>query len=149
MKLQKKLAGKIAKRSPNKVKLDPKRIDEINEAITRADIKSLIKDSAININQKKGVSRVRARIKSSQKVRGRQKGHGSRKGTANARLSKKRIWIDKIKLQRLFLKQLKLKKKITPQLYKELYKKSKGGFFRSKRHIMLYLKEHKLLKNGK
>jgi ribosomal protein L19E len=36
---------------------------------------------------------------------------------------------------------LKEKKIIDDKLYRELYLKSKGGFFRSKRHIKIYLEE--------
>ena len=81
-----------------------------------------------------------------QKSKGRRKGYGSRKGTANARLDSKTVWINKIRLQRKFLKQLRDTKKISLETYKDLYRKSKGGFFRNKRHIKLYITEHKLIK---
>ena len=42
--------------------------------------------------------------------------------------------------------ELKTGSKISDEVYKDLYRKSKGGFFRSKRHIKLYLTEHKLTK---
>ena len=89
MKTQKKLAAKIAKRSKKKVKLDLSRLDDIKEAITRADVRSLLKDKAIQVEQNKGVSRARAKKHQKQKARVRKKGHGSRKGKANARLSNK------------------------------------------------------------
>jgi len=145
-KIQKKLAGKITKRSPKKVKLDVSRYEEIKEAITRADIKSLIKDKAIIIESSKGVSRSRAKKANKQKVKGRRKGQGSRKGKANARLGSKKKWMARIRLQRKFLKELKQKNKVTNEIYKELYRKSKGGFFRSKRHIKLYITEHNMVK---
>lgn len=148
-KIQKKLASKISGRSKKKVKLDPNRLDEITEAITREDIKTLIKDGAIKIEQKRGVSRPRARKRGKQKVKGRRRGQGTRKGKTNARLLGKRKWINRIRLQRNFLKELKEKNKITNEVYKDLYAKAKGGFFRSKRHIKLYMNEHGLFKNGK
>lgn len=146
MKIQKKLAGKIAKRSPKRVKIDITRLDEIKEAITRADVKALIKDNAIKLVKKKGISRIRAKRTQAQKSKGRKKGQGSRKGTANARLNTKTVWINKIRVQRKFLIELRDNKKLTPEVYKDLYRKSKGGFFRSKRHIKLYMTEHKLMK---
>ncbi|MBT3721186.1 50S ribosomal protein L19e [archaeon] len=145
MKIQKKLAGKIAKRSPKRVKIDPSRSEEIKEAITRADVRALIKDKAIKLEQAKGISRVRAKKTQSQKAKGRRKGYGSRKGTANARLKTKKVWMNKVRLQRKFLKELKEKQKLSPENYKSLYRKSKGGFFRSKRHIKLYITEHKMM----
>ena len=145
MKIQKKLAGKIAKRSPKRVKIDPSRSEEIKEAITRADVRALIKDKAIKLEQAKGISRVRAKKTQSQKAKGRRKGYGTRKGTANARLKTKKVWMNKVRLQRKFLKELKEKQKLSPENYKSLYRKSKGGFFRSKRHIKLYITEHKMM----
>ena len=106
----------------------------------------MIKDGAISVEQSKGVSRGRARKVKNQKVRGRKKGQGSRKGKKNARLPGKKKWMNKIRLQRVFLKELKANSKITQEVYKDLYAKSKGGFFRSKRHIKLYMNEHGLVK---
>jgi len=47
------------------------------------------------------------------------------------------------------LKDLRDKDLVTKKDYHELYLKSKGGFFRSKRHIKLYLEEHRLIKREK
>ena len=82
-------------------------------------------------------------------AKGRQKGHGRRKGKSTARLSKKEKWMNIIRLQRTFLKLLREKQVLTPKNYKVLYMKSKGGFFRSKRHIKLYMEENKLTKSQK
>ena len=108
-----------------------------------------IKDKAIKLESDKGVSRGRAKKHQSQKSKGRRKGAGSRKGKANARLSDKQKWMNKIRLQRQFLNDLKSKDKLEKETYKDLYRKAKGGFFRSKRHVKLYITEHKLVKNGK
>ncbi|MBM3204304.1 50S ribosomal protein L19e, partial [Candidatus Woesearchaeota archaeon] len=43
-----------------------------------------------------------------------------------------------------FIKELKTGTLISGQTYRELYSKVKGGYFRNKRHIKLYLSEHKL-----
>lgn len=147
--IQKKLASKVAKKSSKKIKLDQSRLEEIKEAITKSDIRGLIKDGAIIVQKDKGVSRARAKKINKQKAKGRRKGQGSRKGKANARLSDKQKWMDKIRLQRQFLNDLKSKDKLEKETYKNLYRKAKGGFFRSKRHIKLYITEHKLVKNGK
>jgi len=124
--IQKKLAGKIAKRSSKRVRLDPTRLDDIKEAITRQDVRALIKDGAITLVQEKGVSKGRSRYVKSQKSKGRRKGAGSRKGKANARLKGKDKWMARIRLQRFFLKDMKTKGKLTQEVYKDIYKKSKG-----------------------
>lgn len=143
-KVQKRLAGIIGKCSPSKAKLDQDRLEEIKESITKADIRGLIKDGAITIKQKKGVSRVRANKIRIQKKKGRQKGQGTRKGTHNARNPHKRTWINKIRLQRRILRGLREKGDITKRVYGELYMKAKGGFFRNKNHLKLYIEEHNL-----
>lgn len=146
LKIQKRLAAQILKCSPKRIRLDVERLDEIKEAITKADIKSLINNKAIIEVQKKGISRFKARIRHLKKKEGRYKGFGSRKGRNTARLPPKRRWMNAVRLQRRFLKMLKDKKMIDNKAFYELYAKIKGGFFRSKRHLELYIKEHKLSK---
>jgi len=138
---QKKLAAQVLKCSKKRIKLDSDRSSDIKEAITKVDIRGLIKDGAVKKVSVLGVSRGRVRKRLIQKRKGKQKGAGSRKGSVNARLPKKREWINKIRAQRWLLKKLKEKKIIDDKLYRELYLKSKGGFFRSRRHIKLYLEE--------
>lgn len=146
LQVQKRLASSILKRSKKKVTIDNTRLEDVKEAITRFDIKSLIKDGAIKVKPVKGPSKVRTRKLKEQKKKGRRKGHGSRKGKATARLSQKDAWMIKIRNQRELLKELKDNDKIENKTYRDLYNKTKGGYFRSKRHIKLYLEEHDLIK---
>ena len=138
---QKRLAAQILKCSKKKVKFDPDRLSDIKESITKADIRNLIKDKAVIKIVTKGVSRVRARKRLVQRRKGKQSGPASKKGSRGARLPRKREWINKIRAQRGLLNRLKDKKIIDKKLYRDLYLKAKGGFFRSKRHIKLYLEE--------
>ncbi len=141
MKLQKRLAGQILGCSPRRVLLDETKLDEIKEAITTSDIKRLISLGSIIEVPKKGVSR--GRVKES----GRSTGTGSRKGVASSRGdTRKRLWVNKVRLQRRFVRSLEASNKINHELYRDLYRKVKGGFFRSKRHISLYLEEKGILK---
>jgi large subunit ribosomal protein L19e len=146
---QKRLASQVSKKGLSKVKLDPLRAEDIKTAITKADIKSLIKEGAIKVINKVGVSRARARKKHEQKRKGRQKGHGKRKGTAKARTPKKRAWINKIRPQRELLKTLRDSKKISTSTYRNLYGRSKGGFFRSRKHLLQYMNTNKLFEGKK
>lgn len=142
---QKKIASKIMKGSPKRVRFDPSRLQDIKEAITKYDVKALIQDGAISEIKKRGISRGRARERQAQKNKGRQKGHGSRKGRKNARLPHKIDWMQRIRLQRSFLRELKEKELITTQTFRDLYQKAKGGFFRNKRHLKIYITENKLV----
>lgn len=140
--VQKRLAAQIMKCSPKRVIFDSNRLEDIKQAITKRDLKLLIGDKAITEKPMAGTARVHARKIQSQKRKGRRKGAGSRKGTFNSRFNTKQTWIATVRVQRAFLKELVTKNIITRLAYRELYLKSKGGYFRSKRHIKLYLEEH-------
>ena len=144
--IQKRLAAQILKCSQSNIWLDPNRLDEIKEAITKADMKSLIKDKAIKGKKIKGNSGYRIRKIREQKGKGRRSGPGSIKGSKHARSGKKDEWIRNIRVQRDFLQNLRDKKVIEESSYRSLYMKSKGGFFRSKRHIKVYMQEHGIIK---
>ncbi len=146
MNLQKKLASQILKASPKRIKIEPGKEKEVKEAITKFDVKGLIKKGIIKKVQKQGVSRARANKRRRQKQKGRRKGKGSRKGSPNARQNFKREWINKIRAQRKLLNSLLNNEIITKESYKSLYQKTKGGFFRSINHIKLYLNENNLIK---
>ncbi len=142
--VQKRLAASILRASPKRIWFDDERLEDIKESITKHDLTSLIKDGAIRLKPVKSISRGRARKKKIQKSKGLQKGHGSRKGGKKARFPKKENWMVKIRIQREFLKELRNKKIIPKKTYRDLYLKSKGGFFRSKRHIKLFIEEQNL-----
>ena len=132
------------KSGKSRVKFEESQLSEIKEAITRGDIKKLIKQGIINYDKSAMQSRSRARQKAIQKSKGRQKGQGSRKGSKYARSPRKLNWMIKIRLQREFLNELKEKEIITSKVYHMLREKAKGGYFRSKRHIKIFLEEHSL-----
>jgi len=150
LRLQKRLAGQVLKTSEKHIKIDPTTVADVKEAITKADIRGLIRKGAIIVEPKRSISRGRIRKAKLQRSKGRRRGYGSRKGKFSARLETKREWINKIRNQREFLKELKDKEIIANKIFTELYIKAKGGFFRSKRHIKLYIEEHGLaIKNRK
>ncbi|PIN72257.1 50S ribosomal protein L19e [Candidatus Woesearchaeota archaeon CG10_big_fil_rev_8_21_14_0_10_45_5] len=144
LKVQKRIAANILKCSPKRVHFDTERLDEIKEAITKQDLRALISSGAIVKKSKSGVSRGRARKILIQKRKGRQRNAGSIKGKIGARLPQKKSWMNKVRLQRKFLKELKEKGIIDKKAFRTLYLKSKGGMFRSKRHLKLYIDEQGL-----
>jgi large subunit ribosomal protein L19e len=146
MKLQKKLAADVKGISKSRVKVNPANREQIKEAITKFDIRKLIRDKVIKILPKHGGSRARTRKIHAQKKKGRRRGLGVRKGTAGARQKRKEGWMLKIRAQRKLLKSLKESKLIDSKSYHMLYKKAKGGYFRSVAHIKLFVKENSLLK---
>ena len=146
LKAQKRIAADVMKCSPKRVVFDTTKLKDIKEAITKADIRGMIIDEFIQKKRKKGISCARSKQTKIQKAKGRQKGPGSKKGKKTARTPKKETWMARVRLQRNFLRTLKEKKAIANNIYWDLYRKIKGGFFRSKRHLQLYISEKKLAK---
>ena len=145
MRSKKRLAGQILKTSPKKVRFAADAIEDIKKAITRSDIRGLISVKKIVKSGKNQHSRSGARKIASQKKKGRQKGRGSKKGKKHSVVSRKSKWIIKVRTQRKFLKDLREKGTISRKNFSSLYSKVNGGYFRTKRHIKLYLTEHKLI----
>ncbi len=146
MKSKKRLAAKLLKTSPKKIKFVADALEDIKKAITRSDIRGLVAIKKIIKSKSNEQSRVRARKIATQKKKGRRKGHGSRKGKKYARFPKKEQWMIKVRNQRDLLKKLRDKELISPSNYRLIYMKIKGGFFRNKRHLKFYLEENKFLK---
>ncbi len=143
---QRRIAAQILKVGENRVRFNPEKLAEIKEGITKADIRSLINGSAITAKPIKGTSRFRSKLLKLQRRKGRRKGFGSRKGKKITVHYGKRVWVSKVRAQRKFIKLLKTKKIIDKKLFNDLYGKVKGNYFRSRRHIKLYLEEHNLFK---
>ena len=143
---QKILAGKVAGVGKDKIKIDSSMAEEIKEAITKEDIRSLIAEGAIEVVKDVGISRHRARKRHIQRKKGRQRGQGKREGKVCARYPSKLKWMNKIRSIRVVLKELKTTGKVTLANYRDLYRKAKGGFFRDRGHLEIYLKQNKMVK---
>ncbi len=136
---QRRMAASILKCGKNRVWMDQDRLDEIAQAVTKDDIRVLIKGDAIQSKQKIGISKGRKRYVMNQKQKGRRRGHGSRKGAKYARFPRKRRWIKTIRPLRSLLKELRSEEVITPTIYRRYYLKAKGGEFRSRRHMKSHM----------
>ena len=135
MNLQKKLAAKVMKCGVNKVWIDPKN-EKVKQAITRRDIRRFIKEGIIK--------KIPAKKKKKLKAKKQQK-TGSRKGTWKTRLGKKTRWLKVVRPQRKLLRELKSDKKINVNVYRKTYRLIKGNQFRSKAHLLTYLRERDLM----
>ncbi|MFA5333342.1 MAG: 50S ribosomal protein L19e [Candidatus Nanoarchaeia archaeon] len=135
---QKKLAAKTFKVGKKRIKLNPEKKDKLKDAITRFDIRKL-KGTAITVESKKGVSKARSNKLKEQKKKGRKKGPGSKKGAKYSRISRKQLWINKVRIQRKLIKELKQKSILSKEFYRKIYNMVSGGFFRSKAHLKLYI----------
>ncbi|KXB05901.1 hypothetical protein AKJ51_04540 [candidate division MSBL1 archaeon SCGC-AAA382A20] len=145
---QKRMAADVLNCGKNKIWIDPKRQEDVDDAITKADIRRLIQEGAIDKKRGQEQSKGKAKERRKQKAKGRRKGQGSRKGKEGSRQSKKEKWMSKIRSQRSFLKKLKNENKIGRTEYRNLYKKIKGNYFNSKKQLREYIKKEGLLKEG-
>ncbi len=136
---QRRMAASLIKCGANRIWMDQDRIDEIAKAVTKEDIRVLIKGKAIRSKQEKGISHGRKKYIALQKSKGRRKNHGSRKGAKYARFPRKRRWILIIRPIRSYLKNLRENQKINSKIYRTYYLKSKGGEFRNKKHLKTHL----------
>ena len=142
---QKRIAAEIMKCGISRVRI--KQTEEVEEALTREDIRGLIKKGVIWSIQKKGTSKFASKKKLEQKKKGRMRGPGRRKGTKGARKNDKTKWIEKVRPLRKLLSELREAEQISRENYGILYRRIKGGFFRNKSHLMYYLKDHDMLKD--
>lgn len=136
---QRRLAAEVLNVGETRVWIDPTRFEDVVAAITREDIRNLIKEGVIKARPKRGVSRGRYRAVHLQKKKGLRKGPGSRKGLVEGD-----EWEFRIRSMRAFLRLLKKRKIIAPGVYRELYLKAKGGAFHDKRQLKTYIEEHGL-----
>ncbi|WNY24048.1 hypothetical protein MmiHf6_13730 [Methanimicrococcus hongohii] len=135
LKNQRRMASQVLDCGSDRVWLDPARMEEISQAITREDIRGLIADGAIKAKKVKGVSRGRARLVAEKRKYGHRKGPGSRKGKKGARTNSKGLWMKKIRALRRRLKEMRADESIDVKTYCKLYRKAKGGEFRNVAHL--------------
>lgn len=137
---QRRLAAELMKVGRGRVWMDPTSQEDLADAVTRQDVRGAIKAGVIRARRDPGVSRGRARRVAEERARGRHQGPGSRKGTPQARLPRKDRWMRRIRAQRDLLATLRADRKIPPAVYREFYRKAKGGMFRSRAHLTINLR---------
>lgn len=144
LKSQRRLAAQILKVGQNRVWIDPERMDDVEGAITREEVKKLIHEKVIVSLPEKGVSRSRAKVVREKKRIGRRKGAGSRTGSPRAKITKKEAWMSKIRCLRRNLRELKASRVITEHTYRKLYGIAGSGKFESVAEMERYLKTNDL-----
>jgi len=144
LKSQRRLAAQILKVGQDRVWIDPNRIEDVEAAITREEIRKLIHEGVIKPLKEKGVSRARARIVHQKRKKGLRRGRGSKSGAVRAKISKKEVWMNKVRALRKRLRELKANKIITESTYRKLYTMVKSGRFTSVTDMERFLKAHDL-----
>jgi len=144
LKGQRRLAARILKIGQNRVWINPERMDDVEGAITREEVRKLIHEKIIVSLPEKGVSRSRAKIIRVKKALGRRSGPGSVTGAGHAKLTKKDAWMIKIRSLRRKLRELKASRVITEKTYTQYYRMAGSGRFNSIAELERHLKESDL-----
>jgi len=131
---KKRLAAKVLGVGISRIRFDPQELEAVEDAITRSAVRGLIKDGVIRVEQSRGISKGRHRIRK-KVLRKRGRGGGSKEGAKGARMSRKERWVGHVRVLRKTLKALKAKGEITRAAFNALYKQVKGGQIRSSKHL--------------
>jgi large subunit ribosomal protein L19e len=124
---QRRIAAELLGVGRNKVWFDKNKLEDIKKAITRLDIKELIKDNTIKAMPNK------KRKKASEKGR---RGVGKRKMKV---ANRKQRYVRKIRKLRRYIQEMKSKDIITNEEKKKLRKMARAGELKSLRHLQDHL----------
>ena len=140
LKAKKRLVSRIMGVGVHRVKFDSDHLDDIADAITRDNIRSLITANTIRIKKVVGTSRGRAQTKRVQKKK-RGTTQGSKKGRKGARTKRKDQHMIKVRALRYRLKIAKDRKEITNPEFWQLYKMIGGNTIRNSAHLRTLIEE--------
>ena len=140
LRTKRQLVSRILGVGIDRIRFDPEYLDDITDAITRDNIRSLMTASVIQVKPIKGTSKGRANFKKSQR-RKRGTKQGSKKGRKGSRIGKKEVYVKKIRAMRHQLKVSKSRKEITNENYWKLYKQVGGNQVRNLAHLRTLIEE--------
>lgn len=130
IKLTKRVAALLLGRGMGSVRINPNAVEEAKKALTRDDVRALIKNGSVYaIKEKHNLSLYSVAL-NKKRAQGRKRGQGKRRGSVKARGAvdyKKRI-----RAQRRVLRSLKDDKSMDNKMFKKLYLLVKGGSFPNK-----------------
>ncbi|MGC8479242.1 MAG: 50S ribosomal protein L19e [Candidatus Micrarchaeia archaeon] len=139
IKFAKRVASEILKRGGSSIRINPSSIDDAKKAMTREDVRALVKTGGIYAIKQKENKSINSKLLKIRRSKGRGRGQGKRKGTLKARNGEK--WLKKVRSQRFLLLQLKNMGKLDNALYNKYYMLIKGNSFSDKGSLLLHLRE--------
>ncbi len=140
LRAKKRLVSRVTGVGIHRVRFDPDRLDDIADAITRANIRSLVTAGTITIKSFRGTSRGRAQHKREQRNRRGTK-PGSKQGRKGARTNRKETYVAKVRSLRRLLRIAKERRDITNPEFWSLYKRVGGNTVRNKAHLRQLMAE--------
>ena len=147
LKAKKRLASRVTGVGIHRIKFDTDHLDDVADAITRENIRSLITANTIRIKSFTGTSKGRAHKKKAQKNK-RGTTQGAKKGKKGARVGKKEVYVAKVRALRRLLKIAKDRKDLSNPEFWILYKKVGGNTVRNKAHLRTLMEEIKEKRNN-
>jgi large subunit ribosomal protein L19e len=136
---QRRIAAQVTGAGQNRLWFDPEKLGEIEAAISRDDVRTLLGSGAIKVLPAGGSSKGRSRLRKEKRAYGHCRGPGRRKGAQGARAPSKRSWIQRIRAIRRSLRAMREEGSIDPHLYRLLYRKASGGEFRNVAHLKSHI----------
>jgi large subunit ribosomal protein L19e len=128
------MAAQVLGVGESRVRLDPEATEQLQDAITRENVRGWVSAGLIWIVPKKGNSRGRVRLRRI-KAKKKGKGQGSKKGAKGARIGKKSVWVTRVRMLRHVLKVMRDRGEITNENFKLLYRQVKGAQIRTRRRL--------------
>ncbi len=140
LKAKKRLASRVIGVGVHRIRFSEDHLEDIANAITRDEIRSLITANTITVKHFTGTSKGRAHTKKSQRNK-RGTTQGSKQGRKGARVGKKEVYVAKVRALRKLLKIAKAREDITNKEFWMLYKKVGGNTVRNKAHLRSLIEE--------
>ncbi len=138
IKLTKRTAAKILERGVNSIRIKEGAIEEAEKAITREDVRNLIKNGSVYAMQEKHNISMHGKLLGEKRAGGRKRGPGRKRGTRGARTGI--LYKKKIRAQRRVLEALKSEKAIDNVKFKKFYALVKGGTFQTKISLLHHVR---------
>lgn len=135
----KRAASQLLNRGVNAIRVKPEALDDASKALTKDDIRALIKKGSIYALKAKHNLSLNSKMLKQARSEGRRRGVGRRRGTRKVR--KGRVWEKKVRSQRRLLKELKNDGKIDTMTFTRFYRLIKGNAYASKGQLLLHMRE--------
>ncbi|AMD31404.1 50S ribosomal protein L19e [Acidilobus sp. 7A] len=147
--LQRRLAAEILGVGESRVFIspDPEDREEIEGAVTKDDVRALIKRGLISAIPEKGNSH-RWLERKEKRTKGHRRGQGKRKGTAFSRRKPEELWVNKVRKMRSYIRWLRDHGLISRKDYRQLYILIKGNRFASLSDLRRYIESSGMVKGG-
>lgn len=121
------LSARTLKIGKDRVQFITSRLEDIKQALSKADIRDLFKDGAIKIKPIKGKKKL---------IKRKRRGPGKIKKKINKR---KQEYVKSTRKLRAYVAELKKKNELSPEEVKEIRKKIRNRDFKSKAQLKIYI----------